>query len=87
MVVAVNDAGIGVTTDDAGCFKLFFDGVRKRKGNDDVRNKLILDFFSLGIALSSRNKSAFLSFFDLSLGNGEAKSVETNGLGKIRRLF
>lgn len=82
VTTVIADAGVGVETEDAGCFELFFNGVRsetcrnfKRYGNDGVRNKRNLDFLSLGMALSSRNNAAFLSFLDLSLVKGEEKSV------------
>lgn len=79
------DDGVGVKQEDAGGFEFFFEGVRsdtgwernfKRYGKDGVRNNRSLDFFSQGIALSSKNKSAFLSFFlDFSLVKGEENSV------------
>lgn len=76
------DAGVGVKTENAGAFELFFDGVRsetclnfKRYGRDGVRNSRIFDFLSLGMALSSRNSPAFLSFLGFSLVNGDEKSA------------
>jgi hypothetical protein len=85
VVTTVDDAGDGIEVEieHAGCLEFFLEGVRsetclnfKRYGNDGVRNKRNLDFFSLGIALSSKNRSAFLSFLDFSLVNGEDISVE-----------
>lgn len=90
----VTTAGTGVVTVDAGGFEFFFEGVRseiwrnfKRYGNDGVRNNRILDFFSHGIALSSKNKSSFdlFSFFPFALVKGEEKSEWEKDFGFLEK--